>query len=73
MDLIVPLYWVQRFRKEGNGKSSFGRTRTGAEVTSSLSFMKEYSWGKPQMNLTSFMVKPKSARAWWENPGMKRR
>jgi hypothetical protein len=35
-----------------NGKSSFGRTRTGAEVTSSLSFMKESSWGKPQMNLT---------------------
>jgi hypothetical protein len=24
-------------------------------VTSSLSFMKESSWGKPQMNLTSFM------------------
>jgi hypothetical protein len=33
-------------------------------VTSSLSFMKESSWGKPQMNLTSFMVKLKSARAW---------
>jgi hypothetical protein len=42
-------------------------------VTSSLSFMKESSWGKPQMNLTTFMVKSKSARAWWENPGMNHR
>jgi hypothetical protein len=40
-------------------------------VTSSLSFMKESSWGKPQMNLTSFMVKSNSACTWWENPGMK--
>jgi hypothetical protein len=38
--------------------------RTGAEVTSSLSFMKESSWGKPQMNLTSFMVKSNSVHAW---------
>jgi hypothetical protein len=27
-----------------------------------LSFMKESSWGRPQMNLTSFMVKSKSVR-----------
>jgi hypothetical protein len=33
-------------------------------VMSSLSFMKESSWGKPQMNLTSFMVKSKSAHTW---------
>jgi hypothetical protein len=33
-------------------------------VTSSLNFMKESSWGKPQMNITSFMVKSKSVRAW---------
>jgi hypothetical protein len=39
-------------------------------VTSFLSFMKESSWGKPQMNLTSFIVKLKSVRAWWENPGI---
>jgi hypothetical protein len=38
--------------------------RTGAEVMSSLSFMKESSLGKPQINLMSFMVKSKSARAW---------
>jgi hypothetical protein len=35
-----------------NSKSLFGRMRTGAEVTSSLSFMKESSLGKPQMSLT---------------------
>jgi hypothetical protein len=46
-----------------NGKSSSGRTKTGANVTSSLSFMKESFWGKPQMNLMSFMVKSKSAHA----------
>jgi hypothetical protein len=33
-------------------------------VMSSLSFMMESSWGKPQMNLTSFMVKSKSVHAW---------
>jgi hypothetical protein len=33
-------------------------------VTSFLSFVKESSWGKPQMNVTSFMVKSKSAHAW---------
>jgi hypothetical protein len=33
-------------------------------VTSSLSFMKESSWGKPQMNLTSFMVRSNNVRAW---------
>jgi hypothetical protein len=32
-------------------------------VTSSFSFIKESSWGKPQMNLMSFMVKSKSACA----------
>jgi hypothetical protein len=31
-------------------------------VMSSLSFMKESSWGKPQMSLISFMVKSKSVR-----------
>jgi hypothetical protein len=34
------------------------------EVRSSLSFMKELSWGKPQINLSSFMVKSKSAHIW---------
>jgi hypothetical protein len=38
--------------------------RIGAEVTSSLSFMKKSSWGDPQMNLTFFMVKSKSVCAW---------
>jgi hypothetical protein len=33
-------------------------------VMSSLNFMKESSWGKPQMNLMSFMVKSNSACAW---------
>jgi hypothetical protein len=39
----------------------------GAEVTSSLSFMKESSWGKPQINPKSFMVRLNSVCAWWEN------
>jgi hypothetical protein len=29
------------------GRSLSGRTRTGADVISSLSFMKESSWGRP--------------------------
>jgi hypothetical protein len=33
-------------------------------VTSSLSFMKESSWGEPQMNLMSFMVRSNSVCAW---------
>jgi hypothetical protein len=35
-----------------------------AKIWKSLSFRKESSWGKAQMNLTSFMVKSKSAHAW---------
>jgi hypothetical protein len=36
-----------------NSKLLFGRMRTEAKVTSSLSFIQESSWGKPQMNLWS--------------------
>jgi hypothetical protein len=43
-----------------NGRSSLGSTSTGDEVMSFLSFMKESSWGRPQMNLTSFMVRSNS-------------
>jgi hypothetical protein len=42
----------------------FGRMRTGAEMMSSLSFMKESSWGKLQMNPMSFVVKSKRVCAW---------
>jgi hypothetical protein len=35
----------------------------GAKVMSPLSFVKESSWGRPQMNLTSFMVRSNSVWA----------
>jgi hypothetical protein len=56
----APIAMLELSASSLNGKSSFGRIKTGAEVTSSLSFMKESSWGKPQMNLMSFMVKSNS-------------
>ena len=55
------------------GLSLSGSARTGAEVTSPLSFAKVSSWGGPQLNLTSFTVRSKSAQAWCENLGMNRR
>src|SRR3981189_2850349 len=61
-------------RKEiGSDKNKCGGTgRTGSPLTP-LSITKASSWGEPQMNLTSFMVRSNNGRACCEKVGMNRR
>jgi len=47
-------------------RESSGKARIGAEVMRSLSFVKDDCLASPHLQGSSFFVRSKSDRTWWE-------